>query len=71
MFDYLTLKNKAVSLRKQGKTYSEILKEIKVAKSTLSLWLRCGTFQENAIQNIRKKIAFCETWWTSQKTDGG
>ena len=30
----------AVVLRKQGKTYSEILREIPVAKSTLSLWLR-------------------------------
>jgi len=34
------LKQKAVSLRKQGKSYSEILKIVPVAKSTLSLWLR-------------------------------
>lgn len=34
------LKEKAINLRRQGKTYSEIMKEIPVAKSTLSLWLR-------------------------------
>lgn len=33
-------KAQAVLLRKQGKSYSEILKEIDVAKSTLGLWLR-------------------------------
>lgn len=36
----IVLKAKAISLRKIGNTYSEILKEIPVAKSTLSLWLR-------------------------------
>jgi len=34
------LKEQAVLLRKQGKTYSEILAHVPVAKSTLSLWLR-------------------------------
>lgn len=34
------LQQKAIHLRKQGKTYSEILKEIPVAKSTLSEWFR-------------------------------
>lgn len=33
-------KEKAVTLRKEGKTYNEILHEVPVAKSTLSLWLR-------------------------------
>lgn len=33
-------KNRAINLRKQGLSYSEILKEVLVAKSTLSLWLR-------------------------------
>lgn len=31
---------KAVKLRKKGLSYLEILKEVPVAKSTLSLWLR-------------------------------
>jgi hypothetical protein len=34
------LKIKAIKLRKEGKTYSEILKVIPVAKSTLSDWLK-------------------------------
>jgi len=33
-------KIKAVSLRKLGKSYSEIRKKVKVSKGTLSLWLR-------------------------------
>lgn len=33
-------KIKAISLRKSGKSYSEIRKEVKVSKGTLSLWLR-------------------------------
>jgi len=33
-------KIKAVQLRKKGLTYNEILKQVPVAKSTLSLWLR-------------------------------
>ena len=33
-------KEKAIALRKQGKTYSEILRVILVAKSTLGLWLK-------------------------------
>ena len=34
------LKEKAIELRKQGLSYREILTEIPVAKSTISLWLR-------------------------------
>lgn len=33
-------KERAVALRKKGLSYGEILKEIKVAKSTLALWLK-------------------------------
>ncbi|MDP2864360.1 MAG: hypothetical protein Q8N73_01715 [bacterium] len=33
-------KIKAISLRKLGKSYSEIHKKVRVSKSTLSLWLR-------------------------------
>ncbi len=33
-------KEKAISLRREGKTYSEIMKVVPVAKSTISLWLR-------------------------------
>ena len=33
-------KNKAIKLRKQGKTYVDILRAVPVAKSTLALWLK-------------------------------
>ena len=33
-------KEQAIQLRKQGKTYNEILEVVQVSKSTLSLWLR-------------------------------
>ena len=33
-------KETAIALRKQGKTYSEILKVVHVAKSTISLWFK-------------------------------
>lgn len=33
-------KQKAIEWRKKGATYSEILKEVSVSKSTLSLWLK-------------------------------
>ena len=35
-----SLKEKAIQLRKAGSTYSEILRSVPVAKSTISLWLR-------------------------------
>ncbi|MEK7501633.1 MAG: hypothetical protein AAB629_01785 [Patescibacteria group bacterium] len=34
------LKQKAIELRKIGKTYSEIMQEVPVVKSTISLWLK-------------------------------
>lgn len=49
------LKNKAIKLRKQGKTYSEILQQITVAKSTLSLWLREVGLAKAQKQRITKK----------------
>lgn len=48
-------KERAVRLRKQGKTYSEILNEVKVAKSTLSLWLREIGLAEKQKQTITRK----------------
>lgn len=40
MLDNKLKKEEAIKLRKEGKTYSEILKEVSVAKSTLSEWFR-------------------------------
>lgn len=49
------LKNKAVELRRKGFTYSEILKEISVARSTLSLWLRDVGLSKKQKQKITEK----------------
>ena len=37
---YSKLKSEAIQLRKKGLSYNEIKKELNVAKSTLSLWLK-------------------------------
>ena len=39
-FMKLQQKNKAIELRKKGKSYKEILNHVNVSKGTLSLWLR-------------------------------
>lgn len=49
------LKNKALALRKKGLTYSEILKQVPVAKSTLSLWLKDVGLSKPQKQKITKK----------------
>ncbi len=49
------LKKKAIILRKEGKTYSEILKEVPVAKSTLSLWSKDVGLSKAQKQRITKK----------------
>lgn len=48
-------KKKAIRLRKEGKTYSEILAEISVAKSTLSEWLKSVQLAKSQKQRITKK----------------
>jgi len=49
----------AIALRKQGKTYSDILKAIPVAKSTLGLWLKEAKLSvpENQKFTLAKKLA--------------
>ena len=49
-------KRKAITMRKQGKTYSEILAVIPVAKSTLTLWLHdvgMAKYQQQKITDAR------------------
>lgn len=55
MFRKNTQREAAIQLRKSGKTYSEILKEIPVAKSTLSLWLRSVNLSKKQIQVFSEK----------------
>jgi hypothetical protein len=49
------LKKQAIKMRKKGMTYSEILKKVPVAKSTLSLWLRSVGLAKKEKQIITKK----------------
>lgn len=48
-------KNKAINLRKQGKTLGEILKEISVSKGSLSHWLRDINLTSEQLARIRYK----------------
>lgn len=48
-------KKGAIALRKQGFSYREILKQIPVAKSTLSLWLRSIGLSKKQKQRLTKK----------------
>ncbi|MCK4781384.1 hypothetical protein KAS79_00450 [Candidatus Parcubacteria bacterium] len=48
-------KEKAIKLRKKGRSYSEILKQIPVAKSTLSLWLRSVGLAQPQKQRLTEK----------------
>lgn len=43
----------ALELRKEGKSYSQIKRELKVAKSTLSLWLRKYPLSKDQIRLLR------------------
>lgn len=54
-----SLKTQAIALRKQGLSYSEILEQIPVAKSTLSLWLRDVGLAKQQAQRLteRKRVA--------------
>ena len=50
-----TLKKEVISLRKNGLSYSEILKQIPVAKSTVSLWLRDVGLSKQQHQRLTEK----------------
>lgn len=55
MIKKLEEKEAVIKLRKQGFTYSEILKKIPVAKSSISLWLHSVGMAEYQNQRITKK----------------
>lgn len=50
-----SLKRQAVVMRLKGMSYSEILKEISVSKSTLSLWLRTVGLTKRQTQDLTEK----------------
>lgn len=51
----LILKEKAVKMRKEGRSYNEILQEVLVSKSTLSLWLRSVGLSKMQKQRLTDK----------------
>lgn len=57
-------KEKAITLRRKGLSYREILKEVPVAKSTLSLWLRSVGLSQRQMQRLTaKKMASMRRGW--------
>ena len=59
-------KNKAIELRKQGLSYTEILQQIPVAKSSLSLWLKSDKLAKSQRQGLTaKKLAGMKRGWES------
>jgi len=60
----LGFKEKAINLRKQGLSYSEVLKQVPVAKSTLSLWLRSVGLSKRQKQRLtEKKLKSMKRGW--------
>lgn len=50
------LRNKAINLRKEGKSYSEIMRELNVPKSTLSYWLRDISLTEKQNSDLNERL---------------
>ncbi|MBI4919858.1 helix-turn-helix domain-containing protein [Candidatus Azambacteria bacterium] len=49
----LAEKNKALSLRKEGKSYSQIKSAVSVSKSTLSNWLKDYPLSKERIRSLQ------------------
>lgn len=49
------LKQKAILLRKQGKSYREILEHISVSKSSLTLWLQDVKLTHSQVKKLQEK----------------
>lgn len=52
------MKEKAIILRRSGKTYTEISNELNVSKSIVSLWLRNYRLTETERDNVAKNIKY-------------
>lgn len=62
------LKEKAIKLRVEGLSYSEIRKQVKVSKSSLSLWLRSVGLTKRQKQRLtEKKWAAIRRGWEKWK----
>lgn len=63
-----SVKDRAIELRKKGLSYSEILKKIPVAKSTLSLWLRSVGLSKRQKQTLsEKKLIGMRRGWEARR----
>lgn len=61
-------KNKAILLRREGKTYGEISQRIFVSKSTLSFWLRAVEVPPEFASRIQdKKLAAVRLGWEARR----
>jgi transposase len=49
-------KEKAIALRKKGYSYKDIMKEVNVAKSSISLWLKDLPLTKNEKQYLRRRL---------------
>ena len=54
-------KDRAIELRKEGKSYSQIQEVLHVAKSTLSYWLRDIVLSDESQQKISKRASVTST----------
>ena len=54
-------KNRAITLRKEGKSYSQIQNTLHIAKSTLSYWLRDITLSNEAQRKIASRTSVTST----------
>lgn len=63
-------KERAIKLRKRGQTYGEISKQIKISKSTLSLWLRKVEVPAEFISRIQqKKLEAVRLGWAARRKE--
>jgi hypothetical protein len=64
------LKQKAILLRRQGKSYKEILEHISVSKSSLSLWLKEVVLTYSQVKKLQeKRIKYANIGAQKRKTD--
>lgn len=56
MISKVQLRNLAIALRKEGKSYNEILNEVPVAKSTISNWLRGINLTEQQYIDLNSRL---------------
>ena len=65
----IKLKDKAIYLRRKGLSYSDILRQVHVARSTLSVWLRSVGMSKKQKQRLTlKKLTSMRKGWEKLKT---